>query len=315
MGSASSYGGYYQDSPSAFPGAGLSQGGMPYQPADYGQDARQPQNFGAYNPNIMYPVGQAGSQNPYDAAQQFHGRQSAPMPMMGGDVPQYFQSDAGSAATPPIPAGQSASATPSSSGIYPQQPQMPGFPGQVPSAGAGAGAGAGPGTAGMAVSDPEYSTAGSGMEERWADYQARLAVVFKDVQDGTLNRTSGTLLGISSWLLTHVVELGLNVDDRSLHADRLKLWNDFNHGWLGLLQKQKDMMESGQKPQGGQSLISKDDLENMGKELVRLCDGVEKHGLVDYQYGVWEEQIIAVLTDCLDLYESGDESGPSGGLA
>ncbi|MBE3047944.1 hypothetical protein IMZ48_36630 [Candidatus Bathyarchaeota archaeon] len=112
------------------------------------------------------------------------------------------------------------------------------------------------------------------------------------------------------------------------------MWNDFNHGWLGLLQKQCDVMESGQKPQAGQSVIPRDELEDMGKELVRLCDGVEKHGLVDYEYGVWEEQIVGskscgdglhvlkgmvlltwwatVLTDCLDFYESDDESGPSG---
>jgi len=31
----------------------------------------------------------------------------------------------------------------------------------------------------------------------------------------------------------------------------------------------------------------------MGKELVRLCDIMEKHGLVDYQMGVWEEEIIS----------------------
>lgn len=71
------------------------------------------------------------------------------------------------------------------------------------------------------------------------------------------------------------------------------MWNDFNHGWLGLLQKQKDVTESGQKPQAGQSVISRDELEDTGKELVRLCDGLEKHGLVDYEYGVWEEKIIA----------------------
>ena len=71
------------------------------------------------------------------------------------------------------------------------------------------------------------------------------------------------------------------------------MWNDFNHGWLALLQKQKDLTESEQKLQVAQSLISKDGLEDMGKELVRLCDGIEKHGLVDYEYGVWEERIIA----------------------
>lgn len=52
------------------------------------------------------------------------------------------------------------------------------------------------------------------------------------------------------------------------------------------------MTESGQQPQRSQSVISAEGLKKMGKELVRLCDSIERHGLVDYQYGVWEEQII-----------------------
>lgn len=55
---------------------------------------------------------------------------------------------------------------------------------------------------------------------------------------------------------------------------------------------QKDLMEPGRQLQRSQTLISKEGLEKMGKELVRLCDGIERHGLVDYQYGVWEQQII-----------------------
>lgn len=30
----------------------------------------------------------------------------------------------------------------------------------------------------------------------------------------------------------------------------------------------------------------------MGKELIQLCDQVEQHGLVDYQMGIWEEEIL-----------------------
>jgi hypothetical protein len=39
--------------------------------------------------------------------------------------------------------------------------------------------------------------------------------------------------------------------------------------------------------------MSQATVEKLGSELVRLCDGLERHGLVDYQYGVWEDQIIA----------------------
>lgn len=55
---------------------------------------------------------------------------------------------------------------------------------------------------------------------------------------------------------------------------------------------QKDLMEPGRQLQRSQTLVPKEGLEKMGKELVRLCDGIERHGLVDYQYGVWEQQII-----------------------
>lgn len=69
-------------------------------------------------------------------------------------------------------------------------------------------------------------------------------------------------------------------------------------------------------------------INKMAKDLVRMCDNVEKHGLVDYQYGVAEEQIIngkmiyrsiwgehadgvLVLTECLDLQESLDVASGS----
>lgn len=89
--------------------------------------------------------------------------------------------------------------------------------------------------------------------------------------------------------LTDLSALGLTADDQNLHSDRIKLWNDFNHAWLAMLQAQKDLMSSGRQRQ---SLISQEGLEKLGNELVRLCDSIERHGLVDYQYGVWEEQIM-----------------------
>lgn len=84
---------------------------------------------------------------------------------------------------------------------------------------------------------------------------------------------------------------GLTSDDQNLHSDRIKLWNDFNHAWLATFQGQKELMESGRPLGRGQTLITLDGLKKLGDELVRLCDSIERHGLVDYQYGVWEEQI------------------------
>lgn len=55
----------------------------------------------------------------------------------------------------------------------------------------------------------------------------------------------------------------------------------------------QEMINNGQRPPPPQSLIDHDYLEKMGNQLVKNCDSMEKHGLVDYQMGVWEEEIIA----------------------
>lgn len=130
--------------------------------------------------------------------------------------------------------------------------------------------------------------------------------------------------------------LGLVRDEEELHSDRMKLWDEFNTCWLAVLQKQKDttqeFLDAGQQPQ---NIIPLAFLRKMGDELVRLCDRMEQHGLVDYEMGVWEEEILGsessaytseildadnypVLTQCVDLLvgdadtaDSGSRAGPS----
>lgn len=47
----------------------------------------------------------------------------------------------------------------------------------------------------------------------------------------------------------------------------------------------------------------------MVEELISLCDQIEQHGLVDYDMGVWEEQIVTLYSQCLDLLPSEDSLG------
>ena len=72
-----------------------------------------------------------------------------------------------------------------------------------------------------------------------------------------------------------------------------------------MLQRQIDdtqqMLDSGRPSAQPQSLLSKESLEEMGNELVSLCDGLEKHGLVDYQMGVSEQEIIEGQPKCIIL--------------
>jgi hypothetical protein len=79
------------------------------------------------------------------------------------------------------------------------------------------------------------------------------------------------------------------------YSDRLQLWNDFNICWLAVCQRQKDMtqevLRTGHQP-SNTSMLSSDRLDDMGRELIQLCDQMEQHGLVDYQMGIWEEEIL-----------------------
>ena len=90
--------------------------------------------------------------------------------------------------------------------------------------------------------------------------------------------------------------LGILRDDQLLYSDRLQLWNNFNICWLSVCQKQKDMttdlLQIGHQPPNT-SLLSTDVMENMAKSLIQLCDKMEQHGLVDYQMGIWEEEILS----------------------
>ena len=155
----------------------------------------------------------------------------------------------------------------------------------------------------------------AGMDEAYNSYLNALKEIFQNIRNGMLVEASSSLIEVSNWLLSHVTELGkppltahvnkealtvlnkgLDVDDVAVHGERFRLWDEFNTAWLAVLQKQKDLtldyIHSGNPPRHPQSLISHDFLNKMAKELIRLCDNIEKHGLVDYQYGVWEERII-----------------------
>ncbi|CAP73867.1 uncharacterized protein PODANS_2_12220 [Podospora anserina S mat+] len=313
MGGSAGYGAYYQDSTTtSFPTTAMTQGALGYHhsAADYGQpDSRQTQSFaGTYNPSMMYNVQQAtGGQSAgvYDASQQFSSRQAAGLPMMTDVTAPYFSSEP----TNTTSALQAQAQTSSTPQVY----QQPGLHGYSTSSMAAIGGITTQTTPAAEVRMEEEYPATGGLDDAYAQYQSALKGIFKDIRNGALATAGESLLQVSTWLLGHVVELGLTSDDQNLHGERIKLWNDFNYAWLGMFQRQKEMIESGQQLQRSQSLVPQEELEKMAKELIKYCDNIERHGLVDYQYGVWEEQIIEILGECVDLYESANASGSSGG--
>lgn len=134
------------------------------------------------------------------------------------------------------------------------------------------------------------------LREKFDRYQMQTKEIFTLVRDRQLKPTASLLLQISRFLIGNVEALGLDRDDKGQYKDRLKLWDTFNHCWLTVLYAQhkttQTMTQTGQQLPPGQSILNSDDLETLGQEIVKLCDSIDKTGLVDYQMGVAEERIV-----------------------
>ena len=92
------------------------------------------------------------------------------------------------------------------------------------------------------------------------------------------------------------------------------------------------MLDSGKSPRAPRSLLPVETLRRLGDNLVAQADELERLGLVDYQMGVAEEEIITskprielppfnvrgllvayimiVLTECIDLLSTDEDDVP-----
>jgi hypothetical protein len=134
------------------------------------------------------------------------------------------------------------------------------------------------------------------LREQFDQYQMQTKEIFTLVRDRQLKPTASLLLQISRFLIGKVEALGLDRDDKGQYKDRLKLWDTFNNCWLTVLHCQHKtiqiMTQTGQQLPPGQSILDSDDLETLGHEIVKLCNSIDKTGLIDYQMGVAEERIV-----------------------
>ncbi|KAF4461630.1 hypothetical protein FALBO_11573 [Fusarium albosuccineum] len=265
--------------------------------------SRQTQSFDGYATTmpIMYNIPQPSAQNLVHDSRQSRSRQPTAVQATAQDVAgMYFESESGS----PVDSGLQHSIQSSGRPAYLyRQANASDFASDVPRADAITQA-----TASADISIIEQRDCKvDDLMQNWDVYQRQLATIFQDIMKGCLENAAEILLTVTDWLLSHAADLGLNLDDTNLHEDRVKFWHNFNYAWLGLGQRQLELMTSSKQLSRPQGLIPKAVIKKMGNALIRSCDGIEQHGLVDYQYGVWEEEILAALEDCLDMYEARDK--------
>ncbi|KAF2683604.1 hypothetical protein K458DRAFT_39772 [Lentithecium fluviatile CBS 122367] len=324
---AQSYGYAYGEG-SQFVGSSIQQPGVSYG-GDYASDAqpaqRASQHYQPYGQSAMYSAqAPATATSQYEGVQPYQQNREA-IEVLGTNFgvaqPQYY------GGVPSEGGPTSAPATAIATQNVPSQYPPLGYTAQQAPVGRESLA---PAYTAAAMTDPHQPTAsgaygqpaygeqtqhGSGNEydDFYNNYQAELKKTFEYIRDGRLDEAAPQLFRLSDWLL-HWAET-LVRDDEAHQQQRLKLWEEFNHCWLTLLQKQKDLVAEslsvGRNPQPPQSLVKYEFLEKMGTQLVKNCDNMEKHGLVDYQMGVWEEEIIAMVTSCLDQLEEVGHGPPA----
>ncbi|KAL8863377.1 MAG: hypothetical protein Q9178_000058 [Gyalolechia marmorata] len=294
------------------------QGSSMQFPPDYGQDSQRSQPFPQYASQMMYNVPQQNQpRSPYDTMPQYQPRQSAALEVLSNQfgVPPYYN--------PNEPVGGSGhTSTPQQFGPsqfnQPLSYQAPGTGrGNIPSPYAGDMAeypqSTAPEVAGAEQQEQESSNVAAGFNE----YEEVLKETFENISRGRLTEAGGSLLQLSEWLMGNIKDLGLTSENDALKDERLKLWSEFNTCWLAVLQRQKEVtqqiLSSGQRPPRPQTVLRKEDLERMADTLVQHCDSLERYGLVDYQMGVWEEEIMSILGQCLDVLEPAESFPPPEG--
>ncbi|BCR99918.1 uncharacterized protein AKAW2_50260A [Aspergillus luchuensis] len=123
------------------------------------------------------------------------------------------------------------------------------------------------------------------------------------------NRTAEAaeiILGFLLWVTSDAVVRGILYDDAAVHARQLRLWSEFNICCLAVWQKQKDLTRASMTANIllPDPCLSISQIETFGEELIAIRDRIEKHGLVDYEVGVWEEEILSILHQCWSLSQT-----------
>jgi hypothetical protein len=160
------------------------------------------------------------------------------------------------------------------------------------------------------------------VDTAYRQYQQSLVAAFEHTRAGQLVRAKRLVIEISTWLVdnaqafgkntclfysihdtvitftffitfqTDMSTVGLSQDDPTLYKGRLKLGEDLNNCWLALFSKQKRLTSTPHQELPTESLLTIQQIKRMGEKVIQLCDKLEPMGLVDYQIGFWEEEIL-----------------------
>nr|KAK5433472.1 hypothetical protein LTR18_010715 [Exophiala xenobiotica] len=167
------------------------------------------------------------------------------------------------------------------------------------------------------------------LQQGLRDYRQQIKLTFDAIVAGRVTEASDKVLAATRWLVASVSALGefttnllgeqalivqgLQHDDENRYEERIELWTELNLCWEAIAQKQKEITEEALRTTRlPADILSGETITHLVDELVSLCDQLEQYGLVDFELGIWEEQIIHIFTVCLDLLPRSGLTGQTG---
>jgi hypothetical protein len=167
------------------------------------------------------------------------------------------------------------------------------------------------------------------LQQGLRDYRQQIKLTFDAIVAGRVTEASDKVLAATRWLVASVSALGefttnlsgeqalivqgLQHDDENRYEERIELWTELNLCWEAIAQKQKEITEEALRTTRlPADILSGETITHLVDELVSLCDQLEQYGLVDFELGIWEEQITHIFTVCLDLLPRSGLTGQTG---
>ncbi|KAG0227345.1 hypothetical protein BGW42_002987 [Actinomortierella wolfii] len=166
-------------------------------------------------------------------------------------------------------------------------------------------------------------------EDPLAEYQEELQNVLEYVDQGMILKSFSLLEQLTEKIVTNIEPLGLATDDHP-SARREGFWRGLNNCWLFALSHAQDKatrlwsaaedddgppppppISSSSSSSPSLSFPLRRHLVRLKQHVVEWANRLEPWGLVDYELGLWERDILEAIESCLDVVGNQLSSPPS----
>ncbi|KAF9082024.1 hypothetical protein BGX29_010028 [Mortierella sp. GBA35] len=136
------------------------------------------------------------------------------------------------------------------------------------------------------------SAEGQGVTDELASIQEELQTVLEYVDHGMLLKSFDTLSRLTDIVVTNCEKLGLASDGGGAIEQKAGFWTGLNNCWLFAFSHYGNARSDDQR-------IREPHLHHLHNNVQAWADALEKYGLVNYELGLWEQDILEAIEVCL----------------